>query len=315
MESARAKHKVAYASLMVFLAAAWCYPKHLQQKSRSLHQLFSVEREKSNRKAGAFKASSSETLGLYPMVHLWIARHIKSKGWMPKEVYSFERMCRAADIMRHNRGCIGELPREEFLQAAECHLKSFKEAYPLCKPKPKHHLTGHLMEAGLDCWVCERSHGMTKLMTESIGNTVSWEQSAIVRVIAEKQRRLDDPLCFADALTAPIEHSAELSELAGCSVSVSAGMVCAAGPLHRDDVIKVCNSEITAGIVIGCLLVSDVLGIILEELEFAGGEEHAAVYTMIRTGTVARLPYDVNTRIVHATAWDHPDEGRIDVVW
>ena len=136
-----------------------------------------------------------------------------------------------------------------------------------------------------------------------------------MRMIAEKLRRLDDPSCFADVLAVPIEHSAELSDLAGCSVSVPAGMVCAAGPLHRDDVIKVCNREITTGIVIGCFHVSHVIAIILEELEFAGGEEYAAIRTMIRTGTVARLPYDANTRIVHATAWDYHDEGRIDVVW
>ena len=315
LETARQLHQIKYIALETFLFAEWNHAKHLRAKSRSLYHLFSIEREKSNRDAFSFKGSSSDILAVYPMIRAWIELHIKPKGWLVPQVRAFELMCRAADLVRHNRGCVSALPRPAFLQAAQQHMEAHKVAYPENKLIPKHHYSSHLVISGLDCWACERQHGGAKDQTENIQNTVSWEASAIVRMLLEKKRRLNDPACFAECLCEPIEDSLELSSLAGSVVRCSRGMVCGAGPVSRGDVVQICNSEITIGIVDGCVSVHDVFGIVLEELVYVDSICEAAVRKMARSGIMARVQYNDSTRIIHACAWDNANDRHLNVVW
>jgi hypothetical protein len=90
--------------------------------------------------------------------------------------------------------------------AIQAHGEAFGTAYPDFAWKPKNHFTHHVPRQIdrdgliLDAFVGERKHQLIKAEASVIKNTLNFEKSVLVRIIAIQMAELSDPNHFRDRL-------------------------------------------------------------------------------------------------------------------
>ena len=105
-------------------------------------------------------------------------------------------------------GKSGATDEHAFAAAIERHARAFLEAYPAVEVKPKSHYIQHvpsqLRRDGvvLDAFVGERKHQIIKLHATSIKNTMNYERSVLLHVLAHQFSVMEEPSFLSDGLRA-----------------------------------------------------------------------------------------------------------------
>ena len=140
-----------------------------------------------------------ELLLIYPIIRYYAETELSKEPALAREIASLVALCRELDMVQ---SCKFGAPMNvaEQQQAASQHLEKFCDAYGEEAVKPKHHYANHIPRNDirtLDCFLHERENKNVRAIASSIQNTDIYEASVLVRVTAEKMRRLEDKDVFA----------------------------------------------------------------------------------------------------------------------
>jgi hypothetical protein len=172
----------------------WKCPKALQQKSRYLYNVWSVNR-KSKLK---LKCSCSEMMGLYKLLLHFVETRIASNPAVAPEVESFRACCKTVDIILRAKRRTDPGSVAAALEAAiSHHMRLHVTVYGDAHIKPKHHWMFDVAEQFrrdpfiLDMFVVERLHLDIKRVAENVKNTRNFERSVLARKVAMQATVLD----------------------------------------------------------------------------------------------------------------------------
>ena len=212
---------VTFEHLREFVSARWKFCGTLGDRT-AITGIFSTAREKAWREGSGFKAGASEMLLAFPLVMHFLHVVVSNMGLgVGKQVESYEKLGRVLAIVR--LGKEGDVTGAELRLALREHGDAFEKAYPEYTAKPKdhwvHHIPSHVERDGLilDAFVGERKHQRIKAAALAVKNTESFEESVLLRVVAQQLQTLCEADKFRDRLRSP----RPLEGVHGVSVSSS----------------------------------------------------------------------------------------------
>ena len=135
-----------------------------------------------------WRSSASELLTAYPLIRHFVEQVVLvAFPTMHEHVASLCLCFRVVDIVQDIKG--GTMDVVLLRQAIVEHLEKHKSVYESIHLLPKHHFAILLPEQfardGVltDCFVIERSHLLPRSVANDIDNTITFEKSAIQRVL------------------------------------------------------------------------------------------------------------------------------------
>eukprot|EP00933_Yihiella_yeosuensis_P004919 TRINITY_DN109326_c0_g1_i1.p1 TRINITY_DN109326_c0_g1~~TRINITY_DN109326_c0_g1_i1.p1 ORF type:complete len:703 (-),score=112.07 TRINITY_DN109326_c0_g1_i1:23-2131(-) len=249
------KSSVKIYNLLENYVALWTQPK---SKYAKLHSLFAPHREESNKRAGTFKCTGSETLGVYPIIAVFLACVILPQGICTKEISAFLALSDLLDLVMSTAIC--EVSPEDMKVAVKTFLLRCVEAGWKEAMHPKFHWINHFSDTLsrhlclINCFVAERKHKVCKRYSTDIRNTVSYEMSVTTQVLCHDLSVLREHgifdfsvrLCAEQELSAKMKHFiAEQFGFVNLSVcfTSSAAYIKPAGKCIKGDVVLVQNLD------------------------------------------------------------------------
>ena len=302
-------HQVGFASLAELMTASWHWPRFKQSKvtNRQVQDVFSDARQESFNNNG-FKASGSEILVIYPILRWLCADSLEPNGVAIPEVQSFIAMCAVLDHVRPGTFCKNTALLD---QAVSEHMAKFISAYSASLVKPKHHMAHHqgeqLRRDGmlLDTWAPERFHKITKSCVDDVTNTVAFERSCIVRLVASVVNELETPA--RDRLLGKCTPCDELEP----GATMSPGMVTIENLNYAmDDIVFVDDTVLVC--VLSAVSTSSGIGLLVETLVDVRLVRTKA-WRCRRKESISMLD-PARHSLVHAACWAFEDNGDILVL-
>ena len=194
---------IPFSKFREFAAADWKFCGTLA-KGTVLRACFSEAREKAWKGNQVFRAGASEMLVALPIMLHFLHAIVAPQGLLADAIASFTAL---GDLV--HRMCLGKsgaTDEHAFAAAIERHARAFLEAYPAVEVKPKSHYIQHvpsqLKRDGvvLDAFVGERKHHIIKLHATSIKNTMNYERSVLLHVLAHQFSVMEEPSFLSDGL-------------------------------------------------------------------------------------------------------------------
>ncbi len=172
-------------------AKVWIFPRALGQKS-GIAEAFSPDRLASSLKAGTFKATASEGLGVYPILAQFCYSRLHLAAVAP-HCQCFLLLARCLGLWQ--RAARKLSTAAELKDAAVEFLRCYSDLYgPDSMSMVKFHMILHLpiqFDRVLSCWVHERKHkGVKKYANELRNTSWAWDTSVLRDVTSEHLAKL-----------------------------------------------------------------------------------------------------------------------------
>lgn len=203
MIAAAGPHGATLDNLQQYLKQDWRYPFQLQGKSKHLHEVFDVRRNRTDK----LKCSASELLGVCGMVRAFIECRIPDEPSIRLQREAFLAACAVVDaILSVERRGGGRAQAPHIAGLVREAQQKLIAAYGRAALKPKHHWAFDIPEqimrddAVLDAFVLERLHLRTKRVTEQVCNTRRFEASTLAGNMASQKHSLQDGNACGDGL-------------------------------------------------------------------------------------------------------------------
>ena len=176
----------------------WTWPRRVQNKA--LLCAFDSKSKTSSSKAKHFKCKASEGLSLYPVVALFVQLQVKAAGICIDACNAFLALCDIIDLL--GVVALQLATPEQLAKAIDDFLNLAVIAGWRRKMHPKFHWLVHLPihlrkhKCLLSCFVHERKHRVAKRFCEDVKNTIAYERSVLVQVLAFHMVQLQDSTVF-----------------------------------------------------------------------------------------------------------------------
>ncbi len=183
-----------YPKLEEYCKAEWCFPYQHRSQARSIHSMFCKSREAASKEH--WRSSASELLTGYPLLRHFAERVVAIH--YPALQQHVESLClcfRVVDILQDTKG--GTIDTSLLQRAIVQHLRKHRSVYGPTDWLPKLHFALHLPrqverdQVLTDCFVLERPHLLPKTITNEIKNPITFERSAIARVLLARMQDLE----------------------------------------------------------------------------------------------------------------------------
>ena len=162
----------------------WSFPS---SRSLNIHNLFLPKREKSNKEAQTFKCSASEALAVLPILSHFINDTILRTGVCTEECKAVLAVADVLEILHStSHGCNSRILAMKIDQVFDQFDKSNWKDFMHSKFHWLLHMPSHIAKFNflISCWVHERKHRIIKRYSEGIQNTMRYEKSVLVQVVA-----------------------------------------------------------------------------------------------------------------------------------
>jgi hypothetical protein len=241
-----------YSTLQNYIGL-WRFPANVANSS--LKDLFAKKRKDSNNKAGTFKCSASEGLGVYPILAFFVQAVVLPAGLCSKECRAFLAL---ADVLDLLQAVPRSLTTPAQLRAAIAgFLRASMDAGWEEHMQPKFHwlihLPKHLARFGIlpTCWVHERKHKVVKRYANDIKNSRVYERSVLGEVCCHNLSFLSQPGVFdlTVGLVNPRAANAKLTGFLGAELgylvpahqcfTASVARILPTGTCSRKDVVLI----------------------------------------------------------------------------
>ena len=189
----------------------WMFPHSLQTKGEGLHRVFSHYRLDSEGNFDKIRASASELLGLYALLHHFLESEVPRSAATQLSYESFTSCCDVVDwILKVRNGCVADMVhaaselRTRYQTFLNKHMAAHGDGYI----RPKHHWAFDVADHWerdvrvLDAFVIERLHLGVKEVAQTVDKMPAFEHSVLAQVFnAQMQILVDihDDACLLDA--------------------------------------------------------------------------------------------------------------------
>lgn len=232
---------------------------HPESKASKLQPLFTQKRKVSNQKANIWKSSASESLGLLPILCIYIHNVVLKAGLLEAECGVILAFSTIVDLIQAIP--LANVLPEQLDAAVQAFYASVKAAHWEACAIPKfhwcRHFGQHLMKFGAlpSCFAHERKHKHAKKIAENCNNTIAYEKSIVADFLGQDIFDLQDPDIFSTKarltkkrkLTKKLEAflKEHIAFNEGCASNTAYLEV--AGQCSKNDVILVATATSLAG--------------------------------------------------------------------
>ena len=214
-----------YGTFYDWCGPPWVWPKYESQKGVKCRLLFTEGREEATKTN--WKSDASEFLMVAPLVLYFcqtVLANDKFGGYFADAIESFEKLCYVIDLFQaikkgRVKGSVEDISAKLRTAILE-HLRASQKAFGVDGWRPKHHKAMHLWRQFLrlgclfDSLPLEREHQVPKAFGTQHRNKTSWEESVLVRSLANQFNQLAD-LDITPGLRGKKEHWDHLGALVG----------------------------------------------------------------------------------------------------
>ena len=220
--------------------AEWKMCKALGLPS-GLRACFAPAREKAWRDSGSFKTGASEMLMCLPIILYFLESVLLPQGKLVAQVKSYRALFEVVNLIKQGKEVT--YSSDTLARAIKKHAMAFTAAYPDADFKPKnhylHHVASQFAREGviLDAFVGERKHQSIKAMAADVQNTLTYEKTVMMRVVAKQMAQMEKHTTFRDTLLSA-QSCHELAELHQASdASLATGFKWHGTRVHQGDVV------------------------------------------------------------------------------